>query len=78
MKHTACFYLSSILLILLGISNPAWAYIDPGAGSLFLQLLLGGVAGAIVVLKLYWHKFVGLFRKNSSQRSGDFPSDDQK
>jgi hypothetical protein len=33
---------------------PAWAYyIDPGTGSMMLQLLLGGVAGALVVGKLY-------------------------
>ena len=31
------------------------AYMDPGTGSLFLQLLLGGVAGAALIVKLYWH-----------------------
>lgn len=32
---------------------PAYAYLDPGTGSMMLQLLLGGVAGALVVGKLY-------------------------
>jgi hypothetical protein len=35
---------------------PAWAYIDPGTGSMMLQLLLGGVAGAMVVGKLYMQR----------------------
>ena len=35
---------------------PAWAYLDPGTGSMMLQVLLGGIAGAMVVGKLYWHR----------------------
>jgi len=30
------------------------AYLDPGAGSLILQLLAGGLAGLAVMGKLYW------------------------
>ena len=44
------------------------AYLDPGTGSLFLQLLLGGIAGLVVILKLYWHKilsFLGIRRTHS-------------
>jgi hypothetical protein len=36
---------------------PASAYLDPGTGSMMLQVLLGGVAGAMVVGKLYWQRF---------------------
>ena len=38
-------------------AGPAWAYLDPGTGSMMLQLLLGGIAGALVVGKLYWYRF---------------------
>lgn len=38
-------------------TGPAWAYLDPGTGSMMLQLLLGGIAGAMVVGKLYGHPF---------------------
>ncbi len=34
----------------------AFAYIDPGTGGMLVQLLLGGVAGALVIVKLYWHR----------------------
>lgn len=30
------------------------AYLDPGAGSMILQVLAGGVAGLVVFGKLYW------------------------
>lgn len=34
----------------------AHAYIDPGTGGMLLQLLLGGVAGGLVIAKLYWQR----------------------
>jgi hypothetical protein len=39
--------------IFFGVS-PAFAYLDAGSGSMILQLLLGGVAGLAIVVKLYW------------------------
>jgi hypothetical protein len=39
-----------------GLAQDALAYIDPGSGSILLQLILGGVAGALVVVKMYWQK----------------------
>jgi len=53
------FYISSI--------SPAYAYLDPGTGSLLLQGLLGGIAGAAVFLKIYWHKLLSLFNRNDSK-----------
>ncbi len=45
----------------IGIAPPTHAYLDPGTGSMLLQLLLGGVAGALVVGKLYWHRVKAFF-----------------
>jgi hypothetical protein len=53
----------------------AQAYLDPGAGSFILQILIGSIAGGLVVLKLYWEKarsYVGGFLQ---QRSADGVSD---
>jgi hypothetical protein len=30
------------------------SYLDPGAGSMILQALAGGIAGVVAVGKLYW------------------------
>jgi hypothetical protein len=34
-------------------------YVDPGAGSFLLQLIIGGIAGALISLKLFWHRLRG-------------------
>jgi hypothetical protein len=34
------------------------AYLDPGSGSLLLQLLAGGVAAVAVAGKFYWRRFL--------------------
>jgi hypothetical protein len=31
-------------------------YLDPGSGSILIQVLLGGVVGLAAIVKLYWHK----------------------
>ena len=48
-----------LLLAFLCRPEPAVAYLDPAAGSLILQVVLGGVAGLIVLLKLYWRRLCG-------------------
>lgn len=49
----------TVLVIL--TPRPALAYLDPGTGAMLLQLLFGGVAGALVLVKLYWTRLKGLF-----------------
>ena len=37
------------------------SYIDPGTGSLVLQMIAGGVAAAAVTAKLYWRRVKSVF-----------------
>lgn len=37
------------------------AYLDPGTGSMLLQVVLGGIAAVGVAIKLYWHKLRAAF-----------------
>ena len=46
------------------LATPVFAYLDPGTGSMIVQLLLGGVAGALMIGKLYWQKVKGFFRRS--------------
>ncbi len=55
------------LLLVFAAEAHVDAYLDPGSGSMLIQLLLGGVAGAAVILKLGWQRLLGTFR---SPRAG--------
>ena len=58
-----------------GDAGPAHAYLDPGTGGMLLQLLLGGFAAALVVLRLYWHSFKAWL---SGNKPAPPPRDDGK
>ena len=36
-------------------------YVDPGSGSMMLQLLLGGVSGIYVIFRMFKQKILGWF-----------------
>lgn len=38
------------------------AYLDPGTGSVILQILVGGVAAAAVTAKFYWRRLLRFLR----------------
>ena len=59
-------------LVGLALTSSAHDYLDPGTGSMILQLLLGGIAGGLVIGKLYWHQLLGMLgiRKKAKQVAG--------
>jgi hypothetical protein len=54
------------LVLVLAAETRVDAYLDPGSGSMLVQLLLGGVAGAAVIMKLGWQRFRDMFRSSSA------------
>lgn len=47
----------AVFIILIFTPKLAFAYIDPGTGSMLIQGAIGAIAAGLVVGKLYWHKF---------------------
>lgn len=41
----------------------AYAYIDPGSGSLVLQIVLGAIAAVATVMKIFWFRIKYIFKK---------------
>lgn len=35
-----------------------FAYLDPGSGSMMLQVIAGGLAAAAVTMKVYWRRML--------------------
>lgn len=50
-----------LLLFLNGLEPAAraldLAYLDPGTGSLIVQMIIAGIASALLALKIYWRNF---------------------
>jgi len=38
------------------------AYLDPGSGSMILQIVAGGLAALAVTARLYWNRLLRLLR----------------
>jgi hypothetical protein len=63
--------IGTIWMVLFAGATPAFAYVDPGSGGMMMQLLLGGVAGVSVLLRLYWQRFatfIGVRRADAESR----------
>ncbi len=44
-------------------TKSAFAYLDPGTGSIILQALLGAIAAAASYCAFYWNKVKNFFKK---------------
>lgn len=70
-----------LLLLTLGVSSPAYAYLDPGTGSVMLQGLLAGIVSGLAIVKIYWQRlknfFVKIFFKKDAAKNDDVPPADQ-
>ncbi len=55
-----CLWLNAIFV------GPTHAYLDGGTGGMLLQLLFGGVTGAVIIVKMYWQSLVGFFKGHKS------------
>ena len=61
MLNTKTMLFGLVFALAFDLAQPAYAYLDPGTGSILLQLLLGGVAGFLVIGKLYWQRIKDFF-----------------
>ena len=59
-----------LLLAALGLAFPfpAWAYIDPGAGSMLVQSLLAAIAAGAVFGRSMWARVKKWLRRRDDER----------
>jgi len=43
----------------------AYGYIDPGSGSVVIQMIIGALVGIGITIKLYWYKFKERFMRSN-------------
>ena len=52
-----------LIIGLISYTSPAYAYLDPGTGSMLLTGLIAGLAAIISFLSIYWQKVKAFFVK---------------
>lgn len=55
-------------------SIPAYAYLDPATGSVILQGLLAGIAGVMVVVRIYWTRIKSFTARLFKRKAPAAPS----
>ncbi|MBI4775659.1 MAG: hypothetical protein HY788_16070 [Deltaproteobacteria bacterium] len=51
-------FVSISIVLVLFAAGEAHAYLDAGSGSMLIQIILGGAAGLVVILKLFWRRIL--------------------
>jgi hypothetical protein len=55
-----------VILAVLALARPAYAYLDPNASSVLLQVILGGLAGVAIAGRLLWHRIKSVFVRDKA------------
>jgi len=49
----------------------SYAYLDPGTGSYILQLLIAGIASALLAIKIFWNNIKSFFKNLFKKKRGN-------
>lgn len=68
--------LLTITFFFFGTSN-AYAYLDPGTGSMILQAVIGAIATGMFFARMYWEKFKQLAGFGNHANASSSKADDE-
>jgi hypothetical protein len=74
MQNKLMVMIMAVIVNLLFIKS-AYAYLDPGTGSILLQGLIAAVAGVTITGKLYWSRLKEMFSRKA-KKHGEPPEKD--
>jgi len=60
------------------LTTPAYAYLDPGTGSMILQAIVGAIAVGAASASMYWHRLKSFFRPSARSEDQSQADDDQQ
>lgn len=60
------------------LTNNAYAYLDPGTGSMILQGILGAVAIGAASISVFWHRVKSVFTQSAKNSEPSSDDDDGK
>jgi hypothetical protein len=54
---------AALIIVVVFLPEPAHAYLDGGSASMLLQMILAGLVGAAMTIKMYWQKICRFARE---------------
>lgn len=51
-----------VVMFSLSLTPAAFAYLDPGTGTMIISAIIGLFAAAVLAVKTYWYKLTSLFK----------------
>ena len=60
----------ALLFVFELMANDAYGYLDPGTGSMILQIFLGGAAGILIGWKFFWHRIKDMVTPGKKSEGG--------
>jgi|TARA_B100001971_G_scaffold153569_1_gene142831 hypothetical protein len=64
--------LLKIFIVFILFTSESYAYLDPGTGSIILQVIIGFIAATVATISIYWNKFKlfisKLFKKKEKEK----------
>ena len=60
-----------ILIFILFLNNKAFAYLDPGTGSIILQGIVGAIAAGASYCAIYWQRIKNFFNRKLKKKNKD-------
>jgi hypothetical protein len=77
-KKTTLVWLVLVVMLMTIMPNAyAHAYLDPGSGSLIIQLVVAGLLGLAVTARLFWTNILVFLRLKERVELDDIDEDDE-
>tara|TARA_B100000795_G_C22681412_1_gene391893 strand:- start:678 stop:848 length:171 start_codon:yes stop_codon:yes gene_type:complete len=51
------------------LTNKAFAYLDPGMGSIILQSIIGAIVAGTAYAGMYWQKIKNFFKRKDKKKN---------
>ena len=64
-----------ICTVMLTGPRSAYAYLDPGTGSMLIQMLIGGIVAAMFTIKMYWYNLKSFIRRKLGKENTQISED---
>ncbi len=71
-------YFVAMATCFLAVIPTAEAYLDPGTGSLMVQMAIGAVAAAGAAFTVYWHRIKALFGRSVETKRAEAAAMERK